>query len=81
MYPTGRMIKYKFPTNEYLLKVTAPVTIFHGTDDRLIPYKNAARLKKLLKPGDEFITIPGGGHNNLTRRNEMTSKLDSLLSL
>ncbi len=81
MYPVDRMIKYKFPTNEYLLKVSAPVTIFHGTDDGVIPYKNAVRLKKMLKAGDEFVTIPDGAHNNLSKRNEMTLKLDSLLSL
>jgi alpha-beta hydrolase superfamily lysophospholipase len=81
MYPVDRMIKYKFPTNEYLAMVTAPVTIFHGTDDGVIPYKNAVRLKKILKAEDEFISIPNGAHNDLIGHAEMTLKLDSLLSL
>lgn len=81
MYPVERMIKYKFPTNEYLKKVTAPVTIFHGTDDGVIPYKNAVRLKEDLKEGDEFITISNGSHNDLKNYKEMTEKLDSVLSL
>jgi pimeloyl-ACP methyl ester carboxylesterase len=81
MYPVNRMIKYKFPTNEYLKKVTAPVTIFHGTDDGVIPYKNAVRLKEVLKAGDEFVTINNGSHNDLKKYKEMTVKLDSVLSL
>src|SRR5579862_460046 len=65
IYPVSRMLHYRFPNYEYLLKVTAPVVIFHGTDDGIVPYSNAARLKASLKAGDEFITIPGGSHNDL----------------
>jgi alpha-beta hydrolase superfamily lysophospholipase len=81
MYPLERMMKYKFPNNEYLKKVTAPVTIFHGTNDGVIPYKNAVRLKEVLKAGDEFVSINNGSHNNLKKYKEMTVKLDSVLSL
>lgn len=65
IYPLSKMLHYHFPTNTYLPEVTAPITIFHGSSDGLIPYSNAVRLKALLKPGDEFITIEGGGHNDL----------------
>jgi uncharacterized protein len=65
IYPLSSMLHYHFPTNRYLPSVTAPITIFHGSRDGLIPYSNAERLKPLLKPGDEFITIDGGGHNDL----------------
>jgi hypothetical protein len=43
-----------------------------------VTYKNALRLKSLLKPGDEFITVKDGGHNNLYKFKEVTEKLDSL---
>jgi pimeloyl-ACP methyl ester carboxylesterase len=65
LYPVGSMLHYKFPTYQYLPEVTAPITIFHGTGDWVVPYSNASRLKPLLKAGDEFITIDGGGHNDL----------------
>lgn len=55
IYPVGSMLHYHFPTNEFLPAVTAPVTIFQGTADGLIPLSNAERLKTLLKPGDQFI--------------------------
>jgi pimeloyl-ACP methyl ester carboxylesterase len=75
------MSTYKIPVNEYLEDVNYPVTIFHGTDDGVIPYHNAARLKKILKPADEFITIDEGTHHNLNEFPLFQQKLDSLLKL
>jgi pimeloyl-ACP methyl ester carboxylesterase len=75
------MAHFKFPVGENLKEVKAPVTIFHGTDDETIPYKNAAKLKKDLKPGDEFITIEKGTHSNLNDFPLFHEKLDSVLNL
>ncbi len=80
MYPLKSMLKYHFYTNEYLLKVTAPITIMHGTNDGVIPYRNAVRLAAILKPIDEFITIQNGAHRNLNDFPMMQQKIDSLLS-
>ncbi|MBI2284916.1 MAG: alpha/beta fold hydrolase [Bacteroidetes bacterium] len=79
MYPVNQLLHFKMRTHEYLPKVTAPVTIFHGTADGVIPYLHAKRLKKLLKPADSFITIEGGSHNDLNSFPLMQEKLDSLL--
>lgn len=81
IYPVNAMIKFKFPTGEYCKKVMAPVTIFHGNNDWVIPYSCAEKLKKNLKPGDEFITIDNGAHNNLNSFPLFHTKLDSVLSL
>lgn len=78
-YPVDRMLHYKFPTYTYLKKVKAPVTIFHGTADRLTTYRNAKKLIQYLKPGDEFITIEDGSHNDLYKFKKTIVKLDSLL--
>ena len=81
IYPVELLSKFKFPTGEYLKDVKAPVTIFHGTDDWIIPYRHSAKLKKVLKPGDEFITIDKGSHNNLNGFSLFHEKLDSILML
>ena len=81
IYPTSRMINYKIPTHEYLQEVRAPITIFHGTDDGVIPYRCAKKLKAVLKPSDQFITIEKGSHNNLNEFQLFHQKLDSLLVL
>jgi fermentation-respiration switch protein FrsA (DUF1100 family) len=78
MYPMS-LLHFQVPTHTYLEKVTAPITIFHGTDDGVIPYRNAKRLKTVLKQGDAFITIEGGSHNDLGNFPLMQKSLDSLL--
>jgi len=79
MYPLDMLMHFKLPTNEYLPRVTAPITIFHGTDDGVISYRNAKRLQKLLKPGDAFITVEGGSHNDLGNFPLVQQSIDSLL--
>lgn len=78
-YPIEWIIKYKIPTYRHLLHTHVPVSIFHGTNDGIVPYNNAEKLKKYLKPGDEVITIDGGKHNDLFKYKLTISKLDSLL--
>ena len=79
IYPIEWMIHYKIPTHDYIEKVIAPITIFQGTDDWLVTYNNAKRLSPFLKPGDEFITIKDGEHNDLFKFKKTVEKLDSLL--
>jgi pimeloyl-ACP methyl ester carboxylesterase len=80
IYPVGQLIHYRFPVNEYLLQVTAPVVIFHGSSDWIIPYAQASRLIASMKPTDEFVTIEKGSHNDLDAFPLFHQKLDSLLS-
>jgi alpha-beta hydrolase superfamily lysophospholipase len=82
VFPTGVidfMLKYKLPANEFLPKVTAPITIFHGTEDNTVPYASGKKLEEFFKKGDEFITIKGGQHNNLNDYPLFQAKLDSVL--
>jgi alpha-beta hydrolase superfamily lysophospholipase len=79
IFPLNKMIKYKIPTWQFLENVTVPITIFHGTNDWVIPYGCSKKLAAYLKPRDEFITIPGGNHNNLNDKELFHQKLDSLL--
>jgi pimeloyl-ACP methyl ester carboxylesterase len=80
IYPLNKMIRFKIPTYEYLQNVTAPITIFHGTSDWTIRESNAKRLIPFLKPGDEFVSIEGGGHNDLHQYKIFQQKLDSVLN-
>ena len=80
IYPTSRMSHYKFPVGEYLHDVTVPVLLFAGKKDKVIPYRNAKRLQNSLKKGDQFITIPEAGHNNIIQLPEYKEKVDRLLN-
>lgn len=81
VYPVRWMLHYQLPTWQYLQQVSAPVSIFHGTKDRVVVHKNSRRLKPFLKENDEIITIKGGSHNNLFSYPITILKLDSLLQL
>lgn len=72
-------LKYKFPNDEHIQKVSCPIYIFHGTKDRVVPYRSAERLKKHLKAGDFFYTIENGGHKDLSSFEIYQRMLDSLL--
>lgn len=79
MYPVKQFSKYKLPTNEFFEKIKVPISIFQGTDDGVVPYINAIKLKMVMKPFDQFITIENGTHNNLNDFPLFHQKLDSLL--
>ena len=79
IYPAAYMSTYQIPTWKYLQDVKEPVTIFQGDNDWITAYRCAIKLKKLLKPGDEFICIPGGSHNDLNNFRQFHQSIDSLL--
>jgi len=79
IYPYGFMLEFKFPTDEYLPKVTAPVVIIHGTDDHTVPQASGKKLEQFFKKGDRFISIPGADHNNLEKYQDYLKALDFAL--
>ena len=79
IYPVNPMTRYSIPTYSYFEKITAPVTIFHGTSDGIIPYNHAKKLIKIIKRNGELVTIKKGKHNNLVDFELYQRKLDSLL--
>lgn len=81
MYPVIPMTKYEFPTYQYFEKIACPITIFHGTHDGIIPYRQSERLLNKIKTTGEFVTVKKGKHNNLDDFEIYQHKLDSLLQL
>lgn len=80
LYPVRPLLRYRFPTYQYLQSINAPVTLLHGTRDELIPYTQALRLQQ-LRPGIGLVTIPGGRHNNLADFPLFQQALDSVLAV
>jgi len=64
--PVSWLSEFRFPSTEYVKEVKCPIYIFHGTEDKVIPYKFAQKLYEAI-PGDgkKFYTIEGGSHNYL----------------
>lgn len=71
--------KFTFETNEFIPKVKAPIYIFHGDSDKLIPYENSLRLQKLLKPSDSLFILKQQGHAELNDNPVFQQKMNEIL--
>lgn len=64
------MVRYDIDNKKNLTSLAqstnaqVPILIFHGTEDRVVPYSHSEELVQLM-PSAKFITIEGGNHNNL----------------
>ena len=65
LIPDGNYLSFSFRNDEHLPKVKVPITILHGTKDKVVSPRSAYRLKKFLKIGDQFIEISGARHKDL----------------
>lgn len=64
--PVSWLSEFRFPSTEYMQDVKCPVYIFHGTADKVIPYKLAQKLYESIPgEGKKLYTIEGGEHNYL----------------
>ena len=80
MFPVKGMLKYELPTYKFLENVDCPISIFHGTDDYVVPYSSGMKLKDSTDKAIRFITIEGGGHNNLIEFEHYNSGIEKLLN-
>jgi len=74
------MLKYKFKTDSFIDKVKCKTTIFHGTEDRVIPIKSSEILyDKSNKPLTDYIRIEQATHHNIGEYEIYKNKMASLL--
>lgn len=78
--PVQKLIKYHFPNNEFANQINAPVTIIHGTSDRVVPIKSALKLYGLYGEKAVFIKVEGAMHNNLSDFKLYWDSIDAILS-
>jgi pimeloyl-ACP methyl ester carboxylesterase len=78
IYPSF-LTRYSFPTFKYLNRITAPVSIIHGTDDEVVPYSQGKQLAREHKSVG-LVTIQKGKHNNLVDFPEFQEAIDSLMA-
>jgi fermentation-respiration switch protein FrsA (DUF1100 family) len=72
LYPLSFLATYRFDQKSKIAGVTAPVLFVHGTDDRIAPFRLGRRLHDLAPGPKTFLTIEGGGHNDLLARHADT---------
>ncbi len=60
--PVGLLMKDQYRSIDFAAKVTAPVFVFHGTDDRVVPHALGKRLTEAFAGPKEFLSMDGNGH-------------------
>lgn len=78
IYPVSLISKYRLPVYSYLQQAGVPVTLLHGTDDGIIPYRHSRWLADENK-SVKLVAIEGGSHNDLAGFPAFQQSLDSLL--
>lgn len=73
------MKKFQLETFKYLSKIKAPIYIFHGKDDQLIPYGNSVRLSKIIKSNGYFYPLNAQGHTGMNENNDFQTQLRIIL--
>ncbi len=63
--PVDRLLRNRFTADEWAKAVHAPVLLFHGVDDDIIPVEFSRKLLLNFKGDKELIEIDGCGHNDL----------------
>lgn len=73
------MKKFHLETYKYLPKINAPIYIFHGMEDELIPFKNSIRLSKEFKSNGHFYPLKDQGHIGMNENNDFQKQLEIIL--
>ncbi len=70
--PSKRLLKFRFQSDENILKIDVPTHIIHGTSDELIPFDHGKELYRLsIAKNKKFYSVEGGYHNNLNSFEEV----------
>ena len=78
IYPLNFILFERLKSYKTIAKIKHPIEIFHGTNDELIPYKQAIQLAKRNKLVT-LTTIERGTHNGLPLHKTYEQRIDLLL--
>jgi fermentation-respiration switch protein FrsA (DUF1100 family) len=79
LFPFRWLLLDCWPSIERIPRVDAPVIIFHGTQDEMVPIAQGRRLANAV-PHARFIEIPGGTHNEIPMM-RLQQEMDRLLAI
>ena len=74
------LLHYKLPTNEFIQKVACNISMFHVTDDYVVPFKSGKKLFKVAPQNlTSFTPIEKGQHNDLINFDTYLKKIKEIL--
>jgi hypothetical protein len=63
--PVRWLLKDKFHSDERIGRVSTPLLVLHGEQDRIVPIRFGEKLFALAREPKRFVRFPQGGHVNL----------------
>ncbi|MEQ9407312.1 MAG: alpha/beta hydrolase [Fuerstiella sp.] len=78
LFPFQFLLADRWPSIERIGRVQAPVVVFHGTQDDMVPVAHARALAQASAQA-RFIEVSGAGHNDIPT-NQLRLELDSLMA-
>ena len=61
----SRVSRIHFDTKKSVASLNVPVSVAHGTADRLVPVKMGLEVYEAAREKGELLIVPGAGHNNV----------------
>lgn len=56
------IVKYQLKSKDWISQIEQPITLFHGTEDDVIPFDSSKQLQALRPDGSQLISLQGEGH-------------------
>ncbi len=78
LFPFRFLLLDRWPSTERIGRVDAPIIVFHGTDDKIVPVAHAQILAGASSTA-RFIEIPGGAHNEIPML-QLRTELDGIMA-
>lgn len=72
-------LRYPITTDLFLENVKAPITIFHGDEDKLIPIQCSFKLEEGFKNTDKLIILKGADHHRMSENKDYQIAIKRIL--
>lgn len=76
--PISLLMRDQFRSDLAIANINAPLLVIHGVRDEVIPYEQGKALFELARAPKQFLSVPGGRHNDLTDFGVLTKARDFL---
>ena len=70
---------YPFRTDLLFDKIKAPVSIYHGSEDSIVPIESSLLLLDYFKASDSYMRVEGATHMDIPYRAEVWEDLEAIL--
>lgn len=73
------LIKYPLKSSDWIPKIKRPITLFHGTEDNVIPFDSSQKIKELNARLTTLFTLEGESHRGALFNPIFKKELQQLL--